>query len=1139
MERKIVPIPIRRTMRKSCVLLILALFSVNLNAQVTVAVKNQPLKEILKVIETKSEYRFFYNEGLKGLDKITSLELNNATINQAMTALLSNTGIGFKVEKKNLIVLISETNDNETSLRNEISLRNVTGIVIDQNGAPIIGASILDRNTKNGTISDVNGNFTLKVSDKSTLVISYIGYSPLEVKVGSQTKMTIKLNEDVKKLDEVVVVGYGTQKKTSSTASVSAVKGTDVARSVVANISGALAGNVAGISMRPNGGQPGYDNPDLHIRGIATTGNNNPLVVIDGVIRNNINEVSPEAIESVSILKDAAAVAPYGLGGANGVILITTKKGQTGEPVISLNSYFGFQTPTYFPKMLNAQDYMRLSNEAYLNNNPNSTNLPFSSELITNYNQLHAQDPDKYPTGDALSQTVNKRTPMSGGNIQLSGGTKDFKYYAGLGVLDQKGMFDPVNYRRYTYNINLNVNATKTTNVSLTLNGSVENTNSVDGAISTDRIFRAAYKYVPTANLYYSNGLWGQFAGNSPIGMLNAGYFKKNQNTTLSTIAIQQTIPFIDGLSIKGVFSWDPTSYTTKGWHTPFYYYSQNLSTQPYTYTKQISTNEGWAPTYTSLSQEYYNNQIFTYQGMINYHHAFGKHDITGLLVAEARNNTITTFGASRNNYSLNIDELSLGSSNKLDFNNSGSSSTGSQIGYVYRVNYNYNEKYMLEASGRYDGHYYFAPNKRWGFFPAVSAGWMISNEEFLKSTSSYLDKLKIRGSWGKAGNLAGTAFQYMNGYSLYGNVYAFGSGTLVQGSYVAQEANPNITWEISTKSDIGFEASFWNNLLRVEADYFFERRTGMLLAPAITVPQEYGINLSQENAGIMNNHGLEFVIGTQHKFKNGIQLGISGNFSYSKNSMEQIYETTETYNNPNRRRTSNPFGTQFGYHALGLFTSADDKNSDGVIDTKDGYNVSQFGILHPGDIKYADISGPKGLPDGKIDANDENIIGKPVYPEITYGITPTLSWNGVDLSLFFQGAALSSLNTIGFQTVPFWSNNSNSAYEYYNNRWTADNQNAQYPRATQSPTANNTQTSDFWMKNTGYLRLKTIVLGYTLPSSFTQQLKIKKIRLYLSGQNVFTISKLDYMDPEIGYSGIETAYPTQKVFTVSLNATF
>ena len=340
----------------------------------------------------------------------------------------------------------------------------------------------------------------------------------------------------------------------------------------------------------------------------------------------------------------------------------------------------------------------------------------------------------------------------------------------------------------------------------------------------------------------------------------------------LSTILLEQQLPFIKGLSVKGTFSYDMRDNFIKGWHQPWYYWTQNLNTTPYTYTKTAAGLEG--VTYVFLRETLAQRKHFNYQGIVNYERSFGEHAFTGLVVAEARENQYHTFFAQRNNFAVAIDEMDMGSSDKNDFDNGGSSSVGTQIGYVYRLGYVYNDRYMFEATGRYDGHYYFAPGKRWAYFPAFSAGWRLSEEKFMKNMS-YVNNLKIRGSWGKSGNLAGSPYQYLSGYTLVGGGYAFGTGSMVQRAYNAKESNPNITWEVAEKTNIGFETTLWNSLLTIETDYYFEKRSGMLLSPAVTVPYEYGLTLAQENAGEMENHGFELRVASQERFTKRTNTGV------------------------------------------------------------------------------------------------------------------------------------------------------------------------------------------------------------------------------------------------------------------------
>jgi len=1017
----------------------------------------------------------------------------------------------------------------------------VRGVITDaETQAAIAGAAVKVTGTSLGTSSAADGRFVLtNVPEGATLEISFIGYIPQEVPVPSTGELTVLLEPTVGQLEEVVVVGYGTQKRATLTGAVSSIQGDDIAQIPAPNVSHSIAGRLPGVSMRPNGGQPGSDDPDIHIRGIVTTGANQPLVVVDGVRRDNIRQIDPAAIESVTILKDAAAVAPFGIGGANGVIMITTKKGRAGKPTVHLGTSYGLQNPTYLPDMLDARDYMALQNEAYYSQTPDGTSAPFDADFIANYPSLHQEDPWQYPNSNFLD-LFNKNTPVQSHNLDLSGGTEHITYRAGLGYYDQQGLFDKVSYNRYTYNVNLESNVSPTTKIGLGIHGSVERTNDLDADAQTSgQLFRSFYKYLPTQSLTYpGTDYWGESSANTPVGVLRSeGYDRRDLNTLLGSFFVEQQI--VDGLSVKGVFSYDPSQTNVKSFHVPFKYHVINLNTSPYSYTEAVSLQEGSGRPYIWLGLENRRRTNFTYQGYLNYDKTFGDHQLTGLFVAEARNYKENWFTARRNNFSLQIDELGLGSSDRMDFENDGLSFTGSEIGYVYRVGYSYKQRYIIEAAGRYDGHYYFAPGSRWGYFPSFSGAWRISEEQFFAPLKGWLSEFKLRGSWGKAGMLAGEAFQYLTGYGLRGNAYAFGSGSLVQGSNVIREANPNITWEVSTKSNIGFDALLWNGMVNVEFDYFTEQRTGMLLAPQVTLPVEYGLELSEENKGEMANKGVEVNVGIRKQPSASFGWSVTGNASFSRNRMIEVFQTDAERDNPNRTRVGRPFGTPYGYQSMGLFSTQDDINGDGVIDGADGYDVQQFGVLRPGDIRYADLSGPEGVPDGRIDNHDLTVIGYPVYPEWTFGLMPSVNWKGIDLSLFFQGSANSSVNLRQFMTVPFENNGSNTGYEYFNNRWTPENQSAKYPRATPSPQSNNVQNSDFWLVNSSYLRLKTLALGYTLPDKAKQWLGGGSLRLYMLSNNLLTFSKIKHIDPELGYDDRETAYPVIKSTTFGLELTF
>lgn len=1119
--------------------------------KVKMELKNSSLVDAIKKIEAQSNYRFIYsNKDVRAIRNLTYAS-SEQSIASVLKTLLSNTSLSFKQIDNKISITVVPENATVANVKNLTTVnaidKTITGNVTDEAGQPLIGVSVSIKGTTTGVTTNEKGDFRISVPDNvNTLVFSYVGFVQQEVNLAGRTNINVQLSTDSQSLNEVIVVGYGTQKKASVTGAISSVKGAELVQAPVPNISNSILGRVSGVTGRQSaGGQPGSaGNTQFSIRGVNTRGLNGPLIVVDNIIRDNINQVDPNAIESVTVLKDAAATAPFGLGGANGVILITTKQGKTGAPTITLNSYYGIQNSTYLPKVLSAEDYMSLINEAYVNGGGNPATPIHSAAKISGWDANSKIDPDRYPRNNP-TDIIKKNVPMQSHNVQVSGGSDRIKYYTNLGMFYQDGAFPQINYTRYTYNMNLEAKVTNTTTFQISINGSSEIDRGLDPGHNPTNLLRSTFKYIPTDPYKFSNGLWGASNGLSPFAtLMSGGYRRSNYDQQLMTVSVNQKLP-IKGLSIKGVVSYDPNTQYQKMYHKPFYYYTVNYNTTPYTYSRAASTSEGLVA-YTYLEERFDRAKNFTYQGYLNYSGSFGKHEITGLVVAEARNRKSNNFNARINNYALDIDELQFGSSNRNDYTIGGNSGTESQIGYVYRVSDTYDNKYTIEATGRYDGHFAFAPGRRYAYFPAFSAGWIISNENFMKKVT-WVNMLKLRGSWGQTGNRVGNGnFQWQDSYGLSNNAYAFGAGTLVQGSFPNAQANSLLTWEVATKTDLGIDASLFNGKLNLEVGVYKQRRSNMLVDPQNVVSREYGIGLSQVNGGDMESSGIEITAGTQHRFGNGLQLTLNGNFTYANNKLLQYYESAATFNNPNRRRTGRQNNAQFGYKSEGLFHLSDDKNGDGIINTADGYNVvTTFGTIRPGNVKYSDISGPNGVPDGRIDINDETFIGYNPQPLITYGFTLGANWKGFDASFFFQGAAKSSIGIRNFLTEPFNNNSSNTSYEYYNNRWTpATDMTAVYPRASAAPYTNDTQTSDFWLRDASYLRLRTATLGYTIPSSVVRALKIKSVRLYVTGQNLLTFSKLKFTDPELAggtgaTQGQDTAWPIQRTWTFGLNATF
>lgn len=1008
----------------------------------------------------------------------------------------------------------------------------ITGKVFGADHAALAGATVQVKGSGTTTQTDNGGKFSISAPANAKLVFSYVGLTNQEISIDGRHEIEVQLLPSTQSLSDVVVVGYGTQKKTSLTASISTVKGSDIERQPVSDISNALGGRVTGVLFSQGSGQAGNDAAQIMIRGMGTNGNASPLFIVDGIPR-NYSQLDPSDIESISILKDAAAVAPYGMGGANGVILVTTKRGKLGKPVLTYDGYVGMQNPTVVTQFINSYQYATLKNVAAVNV---GAAMPYSATDLQKYKD-HS-DPDGHPNFNPIADMIQKNYLQTGHNLSVSGGADLIKYSAGLGFFSQDGMFPGIKYKRYNLSGNMDIQATKTTTVSLSMNGRVEQRNLSGAGYNTQSLFE---NLINTTSIstpkIYSNGdhpyLYASFYD-------NPSYQTVTGNTMLTQFSINQKLP-VKGLSVKvvGAYDWNPSdpynniypnnnnssgiASLTRTWYAPFSYYQYDTTTNDYLLVPPTTS--------PSFYEEYHQTQAFTYQGYINYSGTFGKSAITGLVVGEARNTKSLMFNAGRINYNLSIPELFAGGTGATDLSNSGGSTGSKQRSLVYRLTYGFDNKYLFEATGRYDGNYYFAPGKRFGFFPAFSAGWRISQESFMANVK-WVDELKIRGSWGQSGNLAGSPFQYQSGFTLYGTS-AILNGAQTQGLYENTEPNPNITWERATKSDIGIEARFLNNLINLEADYFHERRGNMLLTPNVVVPAEYGIGLAQENAGIMVNNGIEVSIGSNYSVSQDLRVGLSANFSYAKNKLIQIFENSSTYNYPNLRQTGRPLNTQFGYQALGYFKDADFASS-GVL--KDGIPTQTWSPLAPGDIRYADISGPNGKPDGTINSYDMVPLGAPNYPEVIYGISPSISYKGFELSLLFQGAADRSLQITNTAAWAF-DNNKNAPVTVLN-YWTESNQNASYPRMTTTPSVNNTQTSSFWQQNLSYLRLRTGVLGYTLPASFSRKMGMSLVNVYLSGQNLFTWTTVKNFDPEIS-NGRGWYFPTQKVVTAGIKVQF
>ncbi|MET4082749.1 TonB-linked SusC/RagA family outer membrane protein [Pedobacter sp. UYP30] len=1061
-----------------------------------------------------------------------------------------------------LLVFLSQLANAHNSLNSYInyvaSVSNnrllVKGKVVDaKTGESIPGVSVLVKGTKTATTTDANGTFQIEAPDNGTLVFTFVGYESAEVPISGKTSLNIKLTSSNNVLDEVVVVGYGTQKKTSTTAAVSTIDLTDIKQKPVVNLTNSLVGRASGLIARQGSGEPGADGSSFTIRGPATTGRTGALTIVDGVPR-DFSRLDPNSIATITILKDAAAVAPYGVAGANGVVVITTKQGKTGKPQLSYNMYYGFQNPTITPQFVDAVEFAKISNEAALNDK--ASKLPFSDRDIELYG--NGQDPDGHPNQRPLDGIISKNAPIQYHNFTLSGGSEDVKYFASLGYNRQEGMWSTTFLNKFNGSFGLTANATKSTTVDLKINGFQEDQHYP--GVGAGSIFRQAYRQAPTTPVRYSNGLGAGYIGQSLYGEIyQSGYETVNNNSLLTQLSVDQKLP-IKGLSIKGIVSYDrgadPLGFSPVGNSTvrhrdlpipltnpklpdqvpggpiptygPGVVYTYPISYQGQTLTRQ-RTNE---------------NKMATYQGLLNYAGTFGKSEITGLFVTEYRDVKWQFFQAERANYNLTLEDLDFGGTAPADSRVSGLSGGQKQLGYVYRLTYGYAGKYFAEAAGRYDGSYVFGPGHRFGFFPAFSAAWRISEENFMKKFA-WINNLKLRASYGESGNYpnitsVANQYYYLDQFGVNGASAVLGNG-ITQGISENLQGNPNITWEKAQKTDIGIEATLWNGLLGIEADYFSEKRDNLLVTQAGVLPREYGVGLGPVNAGKVTNKGIDLTLSSFKQFSNDLRLDVRGTFTYAKSKIIQIFENPTTFNNPTRSETGRPLGEQFGLKSLGYYT-ADDFVDQVGYQLKPGIPLPTYGNikdLRPGDIKYADLnsSANDGKPDGKVDQFDQTDIGNPEVPQIIYGLAPHLTFKNFDLDLLFQGSALSNLLLSGFYSSPF-SEAGSVQKMVYDDHWTPNTPNATYPRIHQGPISNNTQASTHFLRNNSYIRLRSAEFGYTFSNKVLGN-SLKSLRIYTSGQNLinWTPWMKEKIDPEI--QGNAERYYQQKVITFGVNATF
>jgi TonB-dependent starch-binding outer membrane protein SusC len=1142
-----------------------------LNQKLSLQTKNLDVKSVLTKIEGKIDIKFTYRPNLiRNHGKVT-INMIEASLKEILAHVLGSS-ISYEVIGKQ-IVLKTVSDGASSSIEDQTTANElaavVTGQVLDETNSPIPGVNVLIKGTTLGTTTDADGRYKLEVeSENSILVFSYIGYTSQEIPVGSQTTINVSLAPDIKALQEVVVVGYGEQKKVTVTGAVVAVNGTDLLKSPAIDMSNSFAGRLPGVVAVQPSGEPGNDQSNITIRGVNTLGNSSALIVIDGIPDRDggLNRLSPQDIESISVLKDASA-AIYGSRAANGVILITTKRGKTGAPQISYDFNQGWAQPTRIPQMSNASEYAAIMNEVPIYKNipagewgaawasiqqtgsytsPTPKVAPLNSQFnpsdVKKYGD--GSDPWGHPNANWFNDAFKSWAPQSRHNLQVSGGSENVKYLASVGYTNQDAIYknSATNYQQYNFRINLDAKVNKYINTSLGIMAREEVRNYPTQ--SAGSIFRMLMRGRPTEPEIWPNGLPGPDIenGQNPIVITTnqTGYQKNPTDYLQSNGKVEITNPWVEGLKLTLMGSADKTINQNKTWETPWYLY---------TWDKTSFETDGVTPKLTKALRSTFTDPRLTQSvstilntnltALLNYDHTFGNHTI-GIMVGVTREQFSGDYlWAVRKDYiSAVIDQPFAGGATQLIGGGEtpdGQNPTAynrARLGNYGRVNYNYKEKYLAEFVWRRDGSSFFPKTNRFGFFPGLLVGWNISNEDFFSENVKFVDFLKLRASYGELGNdqvyfnKQLQEFGFLSAY-LPGN-YPIG-GQVASTLYEKVVSNPNFTWERAQNSNIGIDATMLKGKLDFSFDYFYNKRDQILIQKTGSTTASSGISsiLPPVNAGRVDNSGFEFKVGYNNQLA-GWKYRVGVNGGYAKNKvvfMDEIPGAPEY-----QRQTGSQYGAYLAYQYDGVFRDQTEINSE-----KLNYSAVTSKLL-PGDMKFKDVNN-----DGMIDANDMVRSDKTITPTFNFGITMNVQYKNFDLSILFQGAT-GALLQFGTESGDI----GNYLKYSYDNRWTIDRPSSTDPRLasrndtyyTNSSTSSSYGNNTYYLLNKNYIRLKNLELGYNIPVHIASKAGLSHLRIYVNGLNLITWDKYKIFDPEATTGGGQY-YPQSRVISTGVRLTF
>lgn len=1084
--------------------------------KVTIRQKNVTLTNVLKDIQKQSGYNILYESTL--VPKFSKLDVNlqNEDVEKSLSTVLNTHNLTYKIVDKNVILTrkvdMPRTGKMDVEVE-AVQQRVISGKVVNENAENLGNVSVSEKGTQNATMTDDMGNYTLTVSSSlPELVFSFVGYERLEVPAGSRVNVDVTMSPMQSGLDEVVVVGYGTQKRATVTGAVAVVKGEELAKVPTTNVIGSMAGRLSGVTINTRGGNPGSEAININIRGKSTWQGGSPLIIVDGIPnRSGWERINPSDIESISVLKDASA-AIYGSRAANGVILVTTKRGTQGKTSLEYKGDFGFTQVTRIPDMARSYEYAQYYTEA------KRSGYIFTPDELEKFKS--GADQNLFPNYELNDYVLSKGAPQMTHSLSLRGGSEKTRFYLSGRYLDQDAVYKSAadNFKSYNILSNLDMRVMDNLNVGVNLTGRRDDKIRAVGSSETNGFFEELLGTDPSKPIFFKNGYPAPIYDKNLVEQIKGmnGVENRGATTFTSLVTAKWDLPFITtGLFLEGTAAYDFANTRVKQFSKSYDLYAYNSSNDTYS---NLNTNPVGN---RSLYDYYFNSYKYTINGRLGYNKRFNDlHDISAFVAYEQYETSDEWISANRTSFLTDqIPYLFMGGAENQ--RNDGSGYEFAYRNLFGRLAYNFADKYLFDFTLRRDESMRFAEGNRVGVFPGLSAGWILSKESFITNNYTFINNLKLRASWGLMGSDNVAEYQYLASAALRGETSSavFGSDPKVAPTvYLTGLPNPDITWEVANSSNIALEGSLWNNVLSFEIEYFFTKRDKILATRNASIPLYAGITLPQENIGKAKNQGLELVL-NYHKINGEFRYGIGANFSHTKN--EIVYMDESAFTPAYQRQEGHAIDSWLLYRTDGIF------NTEAELEA----TAAKRADAKVGDIKYLDIDG-----DGAITDNDQVRLFESSMPRYIFGVPIQLGYRNFEFEMLWQGQAgaktyINPTSRNGDINVPMW---------IYNDRWTeATAETATMPRAFYHRSETyNSLASDFWLKDASFIRLKSAQIAYTLPQSVVNKIGASELRIYGSGFNLLLFDKIKNYDPEV-VNNLGVFYPSSRVYNLGVQLTF